>query len=370
MAPDEQQPRKLLVTRIEEDEASGKQLIREIRKDVRNLNESNMGGKGDWKRDGSFVLIGGITDNVYVYHHPSHASCSSVKYSHIESEFNISPIEHKLLAKENLEEDCQHKNHYRLEPFFMDNCRLSQYYNIIFQQSNDDEVTEVLTELTEVERKIEHGEKISTDSEFVRPGGLPNNWDENDWTRRLHVGIKKTFKVDATCGAGMPNTEFKQILMCLGVSFADQQCFIFRGLPDIIIRKKSLVVGARANVNNVGYSSRDEEPTLENSWQRTSTLKGSNTDSPPAQLGEVLAGLHILLVAKILRKIKWKKEFHQKFQVKGLLLDKRAVSVECSLSVDLSSSGVRLNVKLIDYMGIYDSKSLCYLIRAITGKDS
>ena len=238
--PDEQPPRKLLLTRVEEDDASGKQLIREIRKDVRNLNESNMGGKGDWKRDGSFVLIG-ITDNVYVYHHPSHASCSSVNYSHIESEFNISPIEHKLLAKENLE-DCQHKNHYHLEPFFMDNCRLSQYYNIILQQSNDDEVTEVLTELTEIERRIEHGEKI-TDSEFIRPRGLPNNWDENDWTRTLHIGIRKTFKVDVTCSAGMPNTEFKQnlTLMRLGVSFADQQYFIFRGLPDIIIRKKNVL---------------------------------------------------------------------------------------------------------------------------------
>ena len=106
---DEQQPRRLLVTRVEEDEASGKQLIREIRKDMRNLNKSNMGDKGDWKQDGSFVLIG-VTDNVYVCHHPSHVSCSSVKYLLIESEFNISPIEHKLLAKENLE-DCQHKNH-------------------------------------------------------------------------------------------------------------------------------------------------------------------------------------------------------------------------------------------------------------------
>ena len=130
------------------------------------------------------------------------------------------------------------------------------------------------------------------------------------------------------------------------------------------------MIGARASVNNVsvGDSSSDEESTLENSWQRISTLKGSDIDSPPAQLGEVVAGLYILLIAKILRKIK--QELHRKFQVKGLLLDKRAVSVECSLSVDLSSSGARLNVKLIDYMGIYDSKSLCYLIRAITGKDN
>ena len=157
--------------------------------------------------------------------------------------------------------------------------------------------------------------------------------------------------------------------MCFNISFVDQQCFIFRGLPDIIIRKKCLVVGTSASVNNIGDSSSDEDSTLENNWQRT-TLKGSDIDSPPAKLGEVVAGLHILLIAKMLWKIKKKKEFCRKFKVKGLLLDKGAVSVECSLSVDLSSSGARLKVKLIDYMGTYNSKSLCYPIRAITGKDS
>ena len=40
VSKNEQQPRKLLINRVEEDEASGKQLIKEIRKDVRNLNES------------------------------------------------------------------------------------------------------------------------------------------------------------------------------------------------------------------------------------------------------------------------------------------------------------------------------------------
>ena len=56
---------------------------------------------------------------------------------------------------------------------------------------------------------------------------------------------------------------------------------------------------ASASVNNVGDSSSDEDSTLENNWQRT-TLKGSDIDSPPAKLGEVVAGLHILLIAKIL----------------------------------------------------------------------
>ena len=46
----------------------------------------------------------------------------------------------------------------------------------------------MLTELTETEHRIEDGElRHVTESEFICPGGfLYNNWDENDWTKRLH----------------------------------------------------------------------------------------------------------------------------------------------------------------------------------------
>ena len=88
------------------------------------------------------------------------------------------------------------------------------------------------------------------------------------------------------------------------ISFDDQQCFIFRGFPDIIIIIIHKECGwchavVYYSVNNVGS---DEESVLENSWQRTNAHKRSDIDSPPAKLGEVVVGLHnvILLTAKIL----------------------------------------------------------------------
>ena len=174
--------------------------------------------------------------------------------------------------------------------------------------------------------------------------------------------------MDAICGA--EKTTFNQILQPLKVgSFIDQECFIFRGLPDIIVCKNTIVISATASVGDDCTDSSDEEATVENSWQKP-PLKGCDSFSPAEKLGELVSGLHILLVAKIMRKVHKKKCFQRKFQVKGLMLDKAIQTVMCTLSVDLTHSGAPLYIKLRDYMGsgTLDSKSLCYLIRILTTK--
>ena len=357
-------PSVLRIPELEEYE-KGKEFIRWIKGDVLTLKQYKVAGeKMEWKHGGYCRLLQG-TNDVYVYHHPSHASCSKVKFSHIEPVlFFESETEHKLLEKEIAIHSCDHTNHYRLQPFFLDNYRLIEYYNNM--QTNDDEATQLLTELNAVEDGFEKGEMMK-DSEFNRPGGLVNNWDEDHWTRRLHIGIKKTFKVETCCGA--EKMEFDEVLIFLKVrSFLDKDCFMFRGLPDIIIHRKGLVLSAGASVSDVSDSS-EEESTVENTWQRP-ILKGYDDISPAEKLGELLSGLYILLVAKIMRKVYKKREFRRKFQVKGVMLNKAAQTVLCTLSVDLTRSGAQLSVILRDYMGTLDSKLLCYLIRALTIEDS
>ena len=56
-------------------------------------------------------------------------------------------------------------------------------------------------------KKINDG-VVEMNSEFIRPIGSASNWEENDWTKRLNVGIKKTFNVDTNCGE-----DFKEILL-------------------------------------------------------------------------------------------------------------------------------------------------------------
>ena len=123
------------------------------------------------------------------------------------------------------------------------------------------------------------------------------------------------------------------------------------------------MIGASVGASDSSHGDSSDE--VENYWQR-SQLKGSTEFDSAEKLGELLSGLHILLVAKIMRKVHNKKEFRWIFQVKGLLLDKSAVTVLCIFSVDLTSSGAQLSVALSDYMGTLDSTSLCYLVRALT----
>ena len=60
-----------------------------------------------------------------------------------------------------------------------------------------------------------------------------------------------------------------------------------------------------------------------------------NDQSPAEKLGQLVAGLYILLVAKIMRKVHKKKEFRREFQVKEVPIDKANVTVMCTLCGDL-----------------------------------
>lgn len=54
-----------------------------------------------------------------------------------------------------------------------------------------------MTELKDIDYKFDKGQ-VDVETEFYHPAkSLPNNWNEDDWTNRLHVGLKKTFQVDA-----------------------------------------------------------------------------------------------------------------------------------------------------------------------------
>ena len=40
--------------------------------------------------------------------------------------------------------------------------------------------------------------KTDTETEFERPKCLVNNWKDNDLSKRLVIGIRKTFAIEAT----------------------------------------------------------------------------------------------------------------------------------------------------------------------------
>ena len=340
------------------------QLLKEMKEDMKMLCNSSMGKKVDWKADGFFMKLQDTNNHIYVYQHRHHhAACSSVMYSHLVSAFTIQPKHVSLCST------CNHPNHFHLQPFFFDNRYLMDYYEKLIAEGKAD-VTPLLDELNKIEGDARRS-KIDPELEFERPNSLVNNWKENDWSRRLVVGIRKTFVIEATYSAEM--VRFGDLLDTLRVN-CDTTCFLFRGFPDIIIHRRCAVVGSGANydehavIEDLGATmSGGEDSVLENSFQRN-PLHGFSDSALPEKVGKLFAGLHILLVAKILRKIYKAKNIYHRFEVKGVLIDKSAATVQCYLSVDLTNNGTMLNIELIDHMGSYlTPESLCYHIRAITG---
>ena len=66
----------------------------------------------------------------------------------------------------------------------MDNQRLMELYSM---DETEDEAKIVLDEVT----VFEQSENTGQESEFQCPMTRSHCWSENDWTKRLYVGIKK-----------------------------------------------------------------------------------------------------------------------------------------------------------------------------------
>ena len=257
-------PRRIPIGKLESfdlssDKTVSKVLIKLIKEDVAALNEMNMGSK-QWKLDGgSFELYDNL--GVYLYRHPCHASCSQVMYSDIEQFMVMSAVDHKFLDGEVDDHPCSHNNHYRLQPFFLDNFRLK----CSFARKDDDEAKQLLTELQHVDDKIERNELGNVETEFYHPAKSPNNWNEDEWTTRLYVGLKKTFQVDAMCG--VRSMRFYEVMEFLKISYLHEGCFLFRGRPDIIIQKKGVMISTGSGDRDDGSgseSSDNVESTIEN----------------------------------------------------------------------------------------------------------
>ena len=82
--------------------------------------------------------------------------------------------------------------------------------------------------------------------------------------------------------------------------------YLFRDAPDIIIHKKNAIVNSASpgSSDSPGASDCDSsnEMAVENTNQRP-PLKTDFGRPEPEKLGELLAGLYILLVSKVLKRI-------------------------------------------------------------------
>ncbi len=328
-----------------------------ITDDVHDMNRGSVGGKRGYTTNGTFEKLDTLDENVYVYQHAHHATCSGTTLSQLDKCGGFSSRRDRSgILKCATEED-----HYALMPFFMGNDSvLMQYQNL--KSKNDN-----LFKLQEVEQlvKIVHEREDSLNTPYVAPASLSNNWNENEWTQRLVPGIQKLFprmKVMYTAEMGL--TWYSMLVQRhLGAELAREKHFLFTGSPDIVINRQRTVVSSSSSHVEVDSNS-DEDSLVENSRQPY-PMQASDKFGPADKIGEVFGGLYILLVSKILRKIRKEKAVHRKFEVKGLLLGKAHGGDHCILRVDFKDGISNLHFDMTTFDTHLGPDTLCPLLHRL-----
>lgn len=109
----------------------------------------------------------------------------------------------------------------------------------------------------------------------------------------------------------------------------------------------------------------DEEMAIENAHQRP-PLKTDFGLTEPEKVGELFAALYVLLVSKVLRTVKKRKELKKHYNVKGLFIDKMCGIVRCNLEVDIQEGHNQLKFHVTDCLrGVLNSDILCYHLHQI-----
>ena len=133
--------------------------------------------------------------------------------------------------------------------------------------------------------------------------------------------------------------------------------YLFRGAPDIIIKKEIVIVNSAGSDSTSDCDSSDEMAVDTN--QRP-PLKTGEGRLEPEKLGELLAGLYILLVSKVLRRIVKEENIDKQYEVKGLLIDKVCGAVRCNLCMNIQGGFGKLYYYVTDCnRGMLSSDILC-----------
>ena len=295
--------------------------------------------KSEWKF-GEFCYYKQI--NAFVYHHSMHAAFASVHFSVVThfTEYNLYKI-HKFPRC------ATHAHHDELEPFFMDDDALELYLQEI-SDANRQANLKILFEKVKMPLPVRAHDLYA-----------------NDWTKRLSTCLRegkifKDLKVNATY-----SSKFSALVLEYNSFIVSEKVFLFHGAPDIILSKSCAIISSE-NESAESSAESSENDVIEVAHQRPPMH--SKMEGVPEKLGEPIAALHFLLVAKFLRRI-MKNKTEEEASASALLLDRINGGMVCKASMTLAASPQYMKLKITSPGGMQlNSGILCHNLQALTGK--
>ena len=295
---------------------------------------------------------------VWIYEHTDYATFSSVSVKHINGCAGIERVD--------IEDGfCGCKaHHYLLAPYFYDNRGLIQKYQMYFETSTNE------VEKKEIERRISDVKKYNADPDHcveyqchTCPGSSGFSFRENVWTERLYYGVKALLP-HVECKFTAPHNDFDALQMLYTKQFGSTSNFIFRGAPDMILHHTVVVTGVRVHDDDEEDSSFDGSIEL----TRDPLAIDRTTTHLPIKLGELIAQVYFLMVAKSLRRIK-KGNPVGTVSCHGLLLDKQTGGIQVTattscIPVTEVATGIKIQVKTYP-SGLLEPERLCYYLNCL-----
>ena len=214
-------------------------------------------GKGKWKgKVGDFVKVS-LTNScvVYMYLHQQHAAFSATQLSQL---LKCQVVKDTSFTRPRLPTCKEPTHHAYLQPFFLDNTRLLEYYETVI----DDGGCDALHTKCEQLRAVMNSGGSEPGTAFECPTKLVCNWSENDWTKRLAKGMEEGFpKINVTFSA-LSSLQYLYILQMIHLPASiPQECYLFRGAPDILLHKHCIVSGGQEEVCSSARKQPPAKPT-------------------------------------------------------------------------------------------------------------
>lgn len=319
------------------------------------------------------MSFGAINDKktIWIFHHGCHANPSNTKFSQIANLLEIQTEDNHLICSES-------HDHFLLDSFFYDNTALIR--NLQQQLRCMDENNYYLPKL---EESLERVTKFVAEPEVDRCVVHPYSYkfkanenvfsiDGNTWTKRL-VGSLKNFISDEVTYTG-DIRDFRVNFsgyssISEGSIGSHVSASIFRGTPDIIIKKDHPVVvtycdddGGDANmsieeISPEMISSGDSDYFIVKQQNAMTAV----SHGLPEKLGELVANMWWIATAKVIKRILKGKEVDETI-VEGFLLDKAHGAIHLKVTFHLNNTQHTLTV-LSCTNGILLPSVLCKLFR-------
>ena len=262
--------------------------------------------------------------------------------------------------------DVEHNQHDYLAPFHLTNPELLALYDKI-QRSSDEIRKRNVQERRTTLQDIAENRSFNHENTSFHCTGHPikyTNYKEIDWTIRLFHSIKTNLPRGVHVKPSYNyanNHSFSALQQQFSFSTATSVYF-FRGAPDLVFIKKKT-----SDASVLVSEDTEVEAELLELKQGYSTMprNASAVANYPNVAGQVIAGLHFLTVAKVLKSIATNKGVPRQVKSRGLLVKRKDTMSLYTFIANVNNTGLASTQVKIQDLYMLEGFTLAHLCAGI-----